>query len=159
MHKGMPWLNEHSVIGHSVRAAALVRVVGALLTGGQLSLTRLGRNIVGPDRTPQRQILIIKHPEGPPPRKRENRDAPTKRMRWKFDTPLGREIYSRRMGTVEPVFANIQNKGMRRFTLRGQKKVSAQWKLFKMVHNIPNRPDSSGKCDNGRRRGLHSSRR
>ena len=33
-------------------------------------------------------------------------------------------------------FANIQNKGMRRFTLRGQKKVSAQWKLFTMVHNI-----------------------
>jgi len=57
-------------------------------------------------------------------------------MRKKFDTPLGREIYSRRMGTVEPVFANIQNKGMRRFTLRGQRKVSAQWKLFAMVHNI-----------------------
>ena len=41
-----------------------------------------------------------------------------------------------RMGTVEPVFGNIQNKGMRRFTLRGQKKVNAQWKLFTMVHNI-----------------------
>ncbi len=40
------------------------------------------------------------------------------------------------MGTVEPVFANIQNKGMRRFTLRGQEKVSAQWKLFTIVHNI-----------------------
>ena len=40
------------------------------------------------------------------------------------------------MGTVEPVFANIQNKWMRRFTLRGQRKVSAQWKLFAMVHNI-----------------------
>jgi transposase len=98
--------------------------------------SRYKQRLRHPDRTPQRQILIIKHPEGPPPRKRENRDAPTKRMRWKFDTPLGREIYSRRMGTIEPVFANIQNKGMRRFTLRGQKKVSAQWKLFTMVHNI-----------------------
>jgi hypothetical protein len=39
-------------------------------------------------------------------------------------------------GTVESIFGNIQNKGMRRFTLRGQKKVSAQWKLFTMVHNI-----------------------
>ncbi len=66
-------------------------------------------------------------------------------MRWKFDTPLGREIYSRRMvlrpflglmGTVEPVFGNLQNKGMRRFTLRRQKKVNAQWKLFTIVHNI-----------------------
>jgi len=89
-----------------------------------------------PDRTLQRQVTFIKHREGPPPKRRETRDGPAKRMRQKFDTPLGREIYSRRMGTVEPVFANIQNKGMRRFTLRGQKKVSAQWKLFTMVHNI-----------------------
>jgi len=57
-------------------------------------------------------------------------------MRQKFGSPPGREIYSRGMGTVEPVFANIQNKWMRRFTLRGQRKVSAQWKLFAMVHNI-----------------------
>jgi hypothetical protein len=89
-----------------------------------------------PDRTPQRQLTIIKHPEGPPPRRRSRCNEAAKRMRRKFDTPLGREIYSRRMGTVEPVFGNIQNKGTRRFTLRGQKKVSAQWKLFTMVHNI-----------------------
>ena len=89
-----------------------------------------------PDRTPQRQLTIIKHPEGPAPKRRSKCNAATQRMRWKFDTPFGRELYSRRMGTVEPVFANIQNKGMRRFTLRGQKKVSAQWKLFTMVHNI-----------------------
>jgi hypothetical protein len=40
------------------------------------------------------------------------------------------------MGTVEPVFGNLQNKGMRRFTLRGRTKVNAQWQLFTMVHNI-----------------------
>ena len=89
-----------------------------------------------PDRTRQRQVTFIKHREGPPPKRRETREGPAQRMRQKFDTPLGREIYSRRMGTVEPVFANIQNKGMRRLTLRGQRKVSAQWKLFAMVHNI-----------------------
>ena len=89
-----------------------------------------------PDRTPQRQLTIIKHREGPAPKRRDKRDGPAERMRWKFDTPFGREIYSRRMGTVEPVFANLQNKGMRRFTLRGQRKVSPQWKLFTMVHNI-----------------------
>jgi hypothetical protein len=75
-------------------------------------------------------------PEGPSLKRRNKRDGPTQRTRWKFDTPLGREIYRRRMGTVEPVFADLQNKGMRRFTLRGQKKVSAQWKPFTMVHNI-----------------------
>jgi hypothetical protein len=40
------------------------------------------------------------------------------------------------MATVEPVFANLQNKGMRRFTLRGRRKVNVQWQLFTMVHNI-----------------------
>jgi transposase len=89
-----------------------------------------------PDRTIQRQLTIIKHQEGPPPKRRSRCNAAAQRMRRKFDTPFGRELYSRRMGTVEPVFANLQNKGMRRFTLRGQKKVSAQWKLFTMVHNI-----------------------
>jgi hypothetical protein len=40
------------------------------------------------------------------------------------------------MRTVEPVSANLQNKGMRRFTLRGKAKVNAQWQLFTIVHNI-----------------------
>jgi hypothetical protein len=54
-----------------------------------------------------------------------------------FDSPMGRHIYSRRMGTVEPVFANIRNAlKLDRFTLRGKKKVNIQWNLFCMVHNI-----------------------
>ncbi|HEY6878241.1 MAG TPA: transposase, partial [Polyangiales bacterium] len=87
-----------------------------------------------PERTVQRSISIIKGREGT--RSSDKRSGAIERMRWKFDTPRGREIYSRRMGTVEPVFANLQNKGMRRFTLRGRKKVDAQWQLFTMVHNI-----------------------
>lgn len=91
-----------------------------------------------PDRTVQRQLMVIKGRETPtrPPSRRQRKDAPAERMRWKFDSPLGRELYSRRMGTVEPVFANLQNKGMRRFTLRGRAKVNAQWQLFAIVHNI-----------------------
>jgi len=57
-------------------------------------------------------------------------------MREKFDTALGRMIYAKRIGTVEPVFGNHQNKGMRRFTLRGSRKVNVQWRLFMLVHNI-----------------------
>ncbi len=61
----------------------------------------------------------------------------TQRMRAHIDSPAGRAIYDRRMATVEPVFANLRhNKGLRRFTLRGQKKVDAQWKLMCLVHNI-----------------------
>jgi hypothetical protein len=87
-----------------------------------------------PERTLQRQVTIIKGREGT--RRTRPRHAASERMRWKFDTPRGREIYSRRMPTVEPVFANRQNKGMRRFTLRGRRKVNVQWQLFTMVHNI-----------------------
>jgi len=87
-----------------------------------------------PERTLQRQITIIKGREGD--RAKNPRNAASERMRRKFDTPRGRELYSRRMGTVEPVFANLQNKGMRRFTLRSRRKVNVQWQLFTMVHNI-----------------------
>jgi hypothetical protein len=87
-----------------------------------------------PERTRQRQVCIIKGREGLPPS--NPRNAASERMRRKFDTPRGREIYSRRMATVEPVFANLQNKGMRRFTLRSRRKVNVQWQLFTMVHNI-----------------------
>ena len=88
-----------------------------------------------PDRTIQRQLTVIKHREGVP-KSRARKDALTEHMRWKFDSPAGRAIYSRRMATVEPVFGNLQNKGMRRFTLRGRRKVNAQWQLFTIVHNI-----------------------
>lgn len=49
----------------------------------------------------------------------------------RFDTPRGRHYYSRRMGAVDPVSANIRhNHGLDWFSLRGREKVDAQWKLF-----------------------------
>ena len=43
----------------------------------------------------------------------------------------------RKTTNVEPVFGNLRhNKRLNRFTLRGQKKVDAQWKLYCLVHNI-----------------------
>ncbi len=55
-----------------------------------------------------------------------------------IDTALGgRALYSQRIGTVEPVFANIRhNKRLNRSTPRGHAKVSTQWHLYCMVHNI-----------------------
>ena len=70
---------------------------------------------------------------------RKQRDArdPSQRMREAIDSPQGRRLYSRRIATVEPVFANIRHhKRMSRFTLRGRAKVSTQWNLFCLVHNI-----------------------
>jgi len=62
---------------------------------------------------------------------------PSARMRTAIDSPRGRALYSRRIATVEPVFANIRHhKRMNRFTLRGKTKVAAQWQLYCLVHNI-----------------------
>ena len=59
------------------------------------------------------------------------------RMMDKIDAISGREIYSLRMGIIEPVFGNITaQKGMDRFTLRTKAKVNIQWNLFCLVHNI-----------------------
>ncbi len=61
----------------------------------------------------------------------------TQKMIAKIDSEEGRHVYSKRLGIVEPVFGNIrENKGLRRFSLRGKSKVSMQWKLFCMIHNI-----------------------
>ena len=59
------------------------------------------------------------------------------KMKEKIDSPMGRHFYSERLGTVEPVFGNINtNKGLKRFTLRGTEKVNAQWLMYCLVHNI-----------------------
>jgi len=59
------------------------------------------------------------------------------KMKVKIDSPVGRRQYSKRLGAIEPVFGNITvNKGMNKFTLRGQEKVNAQWQMYCLVHNI-----------------------
>jgi len=58
-------------------------------------------------------------------------------MKAKIDSEQGKKIYARRLGIVEPVFANIcVHKHMDRFTLRSKLKVDVQWILFALVHNI-----------------------
>jgi transposase len=62
---------------------------------------------------------------------------PSERMRRAIDSPRGRQLYSQRIGTVEPVFANIRhNKRLARLNHRGREKVNTQWNLYCMVHNI-----------------------
>lgn len=58
-------------------------------------------------------------------------------MKAKIDSQEGKRIYARRLGIVEPVFANIcAHKHMNRLTLRSKLKVDVQWSLFAIVHNI-----------------------
>ncbi len=61
----------------------------------------------------------------------------TAKMRRKIDTPEARQTYARRLAIVEPVFANLRsNKRLDRFTYRGLGKVSVQWQLYCLVHNL-----------------------
>lgn len=67
----------------------------------------------------------------------EKKEGLIEQMKQKIDSSLGRHIYSQRLGTVEPVFGNINtNIGIKRFSLRGKKKVNAQWQLMSMIHNV-----------------------
>jgi Transposase and inactivated derivatives len=84
----------------------------------------------------------LRHPESGYPRQvrvfhGRVTETLTSRMKDKIDTPEGRQLYSRRLGIVEPVFANIgAQKGMSRSTLRGTQKVNIQWRLYCLVHNL-----------------------
>ena len=84
-----------------------------------------------PQRTPTRQVVFFL---GRAQGKAETYSA---RMKSKIDTERGRYLYGRRLGTVEPVFANICHAHrLRRFSLRTKRKVNTQWLLYCMVHNI-----------------------
>lgn len=81
-----------------------------------------------PEKTKVRQVAVLT---------RSVCKTHTQAMRERIDSALGRQQYGRRFATVEPVFANLRhNKRLNRFTLRGQRKVDGQWKLFALVHNI-----------------------
>ena len=61
----------------------------------------------------------------------------TDKMKRRIDSSTGRDIYGRRLGTVEPVFGHLRHAiGLDRFNLRGKRKVNAQWLLYCAVHNI-----------------------
>jgi transposase len=58
-------------------------------------------------------------------------------MRDKLSTDEGRQIYSRRKTIVEPVFGQAKEaRGFRRFSLRGLKKVRAEWALVCLCSNL-----------------------
>ena len=68
---------------------------------------------------------------------KQKQNSVLEKMKQKIDSVKGRVIYSQRLGTVEPVFGNINTMiGFKRFSLRGKTKVNAQWQLISMVHNI-----------------------
>jgi transposase len=88
------------------------------------------RCLTTPQKTATKQVTIFIGTA------ESRKEKPLEKMKRTFDTLLGRFVYNQRIAIVEPVFANLKNKGLRRFTLRGKRKVDAQWKLCTLVHNI-----------------------
>jgi transposase len=117
--------NGANIDAHGYRG---VKFRGAKSVCGPCTLR--SRCLTKPKKTETKQVTIFTA------QTEAKKDTPIERMKRKFDTPMGRFTYHQRIAIVEPVFANLQNKGMKRFTLRGHDKVDAQWKLFTLVHNI-----------------------
>lgn len=84
-----------------------------------------------PDKTECRQVAFFHGKTAKALR------SATEKMKHKIDSPYGRMLYSKRIGTVEPVFANLRHMlGLDRFSLRGKIKVNCQWLLYCAVHNL-----------------------
>ena len=81
----------------------------------------------------------IKHGEtiamenGPPP----DPATPKQAMQHKLRTEAGHAVYKMRKAIVEPVFGQIkEQRGFRRFSLRGLENVRAEWKLVCATANL-----------------------
>jgi hypothetical protein len=58
-------------------------------------------------------------------------------MRRVLATESGGDLYSRRQGMIEPVFAQIkQNRRAGRFKRRGRAAVRSEWRLIAATHNL-----------------------
>ena len=88
--------------------------------------------LIPPDR--------IRHTEKPlaAPRGRIPKNLSLKdRMRRLLVTKRGKKLYGKRKETVEPVFGQIkEERGFRRFLLRGLEKVKAEWRIICTTHNL-----------------------
>ncbi len=69
----------------------------------------------------------------PPPHQATAKEA----MRHKLRTEAGRSIYKMQKAIVEPVFGQIkEQRGFRRFSLRGLENVRREWKLVCLTSNL-----------------------
>lgn len=120
------YLKQRRVVIRGYRAVCFM---GAKRDCGPCQLR--SRCLQDPNQSTTRQVYFFTNRSETPP------ETFTAKMKRKIDSLTGRHIYSQRLGTVEPVFANIcSTLGLKRFSLRSKAKVDAQWKLFCSVHNL-----------------------
>jgi len=84
-----------------------------------------------PEKTEIRQVAFFHGRSG------KGKNTFTEKMKRKIDSAVGRFFYSKRLGTIEPVFAKICSTiGLDRFKMRGKTKNNSQWLMFCMLHNL-----------------------
>ncbi|MGH7665505.1 MAG: transposase [Gemmatimonadaceae bacterium] len=72
-----------------------------------------------------------------PPKGRIPKDiSPRERMERKLRTKRGQEAYRQRCSSVEPVFGQMEGRGLNRFLLRGHEKVQGEWSLWCLTHDL-----------------------
>jgi len=81
-----------------------------------------------------------KHHEAPVPSEAATPSAEAsvkEKMQQKLRSAAGKALYAARKQIVEPVFGMIKSaRGIRKFLLRGLEKVSAEWQLICLTHNL-----------------------
>jgi transposase len=76
---------------------------------------------------------VVETSSNPPP----SDASPKEAMRHKLRTATGRAVYKMRKAIVEPVFGQIkEQRGFRRFSLRGLNNVSREWRLVCAASNL-----------------------
>ena len=92
-------------------------------TGAKASCVPCGlrkRCLRTPERTAVRQVAMLV-------KRAPAHQSAIEVMKAAIDSTRGRRLYSQRIATVEPVFANLRhNKRLNRFTLRGRAKVGTR---------------------------------
>jgi hypothetical protein len=85
-----------------------------------------------------RGLIPIVAPDTTRNRPRKTRlGGPYDFMRRVLATERGEELYSRRLGTVEPVFGQIKaNRRIGRFKRRGRAAARSEWRLIAATHNL-----------------------
>ena len=134
------WIPVADAVGEQLQQAGIAAVAGTWLADAQYGSEAVfaaaearGAHLLAPLVSDQRRAAGA-DPAGDRPL--TNRPA-TARAQAKLRTRQGRDEYSLRGRTVEPVFGQIKDRqGLRGFLRRGLDNVTAEWSLACTVHNI-----------------------
>jgi len=76
-------------------------------------------------------------PVAPPAGAAPAEESVKEKMACKLRSATGKSLYAARKHIIEPVFGQIKSaRGIRKFLLRGKEKVSAEWQLICLTHNL-----------------------